>query len=66
LTLNTREKGTNEMDQKTSLHLLINHHARRAKSAKSAEAVEAYRAARRAMLQAQAELWKLRESEAAK
>ena len=54
------------MDEKSALHLLIAHHARRAKSAKSAEAVEAYRAARRAMLQAQAELWKLRESEAAK
>ena len=52
------------MDEKTALHLLIAHHKRRAESAKLAGRMVAYREARRDMLNAQAELWKLREGTA--
>ena len=52
------------MDEKSALHLLIAHHKRRAEAAKLAGRMVAYREARRDMLLAQAELWKLREGTA--
>ena len=49
------------MKDKAALQMLIAHHKRRAESAKLAGRMAAYREARRDMLLAQAELWKLRE-----
>ena len=49
------------MKDKAALQMLIAHHKRRAESAKVAGRMVAYREARRDMLNAQAELWKLRE-----
>ena len=54
------------MNDKEALQMLIAHHKRRADAAKLAGRWESYCEARRDMLKAQAELWQLREREAAK
>ena len=52
------------MKDKTVARMLASHHARRAEKAKAAGDAGTFIAARKAMLNAQVELWKVRKREA--